>query len=534
MRVSELRIQNFYSTKSLEIDLSEYRGISLIEGYNHDNSCSNGAGKSTILEAICWAITGKTIRKSVENSLVNNQSKGGCEVEVLINGNIRIFRSKRPTKLELYVDDEPRTLDHARNTQALIYEILGVDYKTLMSSLIFGQHNNIDFLSASAEDKRDIIKTFLNIDYIFKYKEKIRELKSECKSEIKSYDLLIESHEATEGKAKSNISSTEEAIKKLPDCSNWTFDSLEKAFQLYRERLSEFRDKEQELREKRADLKKEKAKLSKASANIPYECSECGTTLYKRVKQDEKSKEYILDQIATLGAEERALYAECTKLKESLPTKPKITLKEFSELDSTRKSLEKSLEVFQELLEEAKESREQAVLLKFSKSQEYDRLRFWEVAFSEKGVVRFVIRNILDFFNERCNYFLNFLSNGRFSITFDESLNETIVANGSQLYYISLSGGEKRKFNLSVLLALQSLISVTEREKSEIVFLDEVTADLDKEGIDGLYLLLQDLKKTKDIFIITHDKYLKKLLEESNTIKVEKREGITTLCKDQE
>jgi len=173
-----------------------------------------------------------------------------------------------------------------------------------------------------------------------------------------------------------------------------------------------------------------------------------------------------------------------------------------------------------------KEKEEEKTLLR----QEYDILRFWEIAFSEKGMVKFIIRNILDYFNERCNYYLSYLTGGRFSILFNEELKESIVNNGRSVSYISLSGGELRKFNLAVTLGLQSLLAITETEKSDILFLDEITNGIDTEGITGIYSLLQDLKAEKTIFLISHDATLRDLLVESDRLIVEKIDGVTTLA----
>ena len=158
-------------------------------------------------------------------------------------------------------------------------------------------------------------------------------------------------------------------------------------------------------------------------------------------------------------------------------------------------------------------------------------MKFCERAFSESGLIKYIIRNILKFFNGKVNFYLSYLSNNKFRITFDENLNETIVSNKKELSYISLSGGEKRKISLAVLLGLQSLLSITSNEESNVMFFDEVAENLDREGLDGLYILLLELKKSKNLFIITHNNYLKSLLDNVKTLTITKSKGSSVLSR---
>ena len=88
-----------------------------------------------------------------------------------------------------------------------------------------------------------------------------------------------------------------------------------------------------------------------------------------------------------------------------------------------------------------------------------------------------------------------------------------------------MSGGEKRKINLSVLLALRDLLSFTDKNQLDFVFFDEVTENLDEEGILGLFNLLTEIKKTKNIFVITHNKHLKTLLDSAKRLTIIKDRG---------
>jgi DNA repair exonuclease SbcCD ATPase subunit len=94
---------------------------------------------------------------------------------------------------------------------------------------------------------------------------------------------------------------------------------------------------------------------------------------------------------------------------------------------------------------------------------------------------------------------------------------------------MSLSGGEKRKISLSVMLGLQELLRISHNQKSNLMFFDEVAENLDQEGLEGLYILLSELKKEKTLFVITHNNYLKSLMDNARTITMIKSKGITRL-----
>ena len=133
---------------------------------------------------------------------------------------------------------------------------------------------------------------------------------------------------------------------------------------------------------------------------------------------------------------------------------------------------------------------------------------------------------ILDF-NGKVNFYLSHLSKGKFFIEFDEELREKVVHNGQEISYISLSGGEKRKVGIAVMLGLQQLLTISHNDNSNLMFFDEVAENLDQDGLDGLYILLSELKKEKSLFVITHNNYLKSLMDTTKTLTIIKNKGIS-------
>ena len=526
MKIENIKIKNFYSIRNVELDLGKYSGLTIIKGKNKDTKGSNGSGKSALIEAILFGLTGKTIRKSTEDSLVNNKAKRGCSVELQItkdNDCVIIKRCKKPTKLEFFIGDDNLTKATVAQTQAVIDETLNTNYKVLLYSMFFGQSNNISFLDSSADDKRTIIKTFLNLDHIFSMRDRIKGYKSTAYQGMKLQDSLVEEQERTKISIK----------KKL--------DTIETSRQIYTDKyddytlslsLDDILDGENNLRDinfKIAALDKEleaiKDRCEDLSFKVEYPnvvelCEMCGQERSGVIDLVETKK-----TISILLVDQR----EKERLRANLVTQmwsPPISSNEFSKVLGY-KELCRDENTFKDLIKESEGKLSEYHKTKSQQKIIYDVMRFWEKALSEQGVVKYIIKNVLSYFNDRCNFYLSYLASSNYFVEFDDELTEKITTNSTIIQYISLSGGEKRKVNLSVMLALKDLLLLTDKEQSDLVFFDEVAENLDEDGVRGLYELFQEIKKTKTVFVITHNKYLKTLLDSSKRLTIVKHKGIT-------
>jgi DNA repair exonuclease SbcCD ATPase subunit len=457
MRIEKINIQNFYSFKDVSLNLADYSGLTVIKGKNQDTGGSNGSGKSALVEAIYFGLTGKTIRKSTEDSLVNNQAKKKCVVEVHLtheNNYIVISRQKKPTKLEFLVGEENKTQASVADTQKEIDSYLNINHKVLLASMFFGQSNDVNFLDCTAEDKRTIIRNFLNLDDIFAMRDKIKSHKSTFYQGIKEKDAVIADNNKNIKKLDGKLADVVEAQKQYAEYDEETLN-------LSLEDILKAEEAERDLNFTLSAYRKEITTLEDVAESLQHVINH----------------PLEPDLCPTCGAEQEV------------------------EVNVDEKKAELTNEV----------------------------MRFWEKAFSEQGVIKHIINNVLDYFNERCNYYLSYLTNSKYSVEFDEELTEKIETNGRLLSYISLSGGEKRKLNLAVLLGLKDLLLLTDTSHVDLLFFDEVAENIDEEGIEGLHQLLLELKKSKTIFIITHNKYLKTLLDSSPRLSIIKHKGTSKI-----
>jgi len=519
MKINKVEFDNFYSYKHGEVDFSKYNGVITIEGLNKDSGGSNGSGKSVFLEAIVYGIFGKSIRKSTEDAMVNHSVGKKCKVVIELNDNIKIVRTRKPASLKLFIDGEDCSEAHASYTQRSIEDILGTDIKTFMASCVFGQHASMDFLDATPDDKRKILNKFLNLDYIFDMKNKIKVIRSKIKREIRDKDVLIYRLEEDADDYREKVSPTSLTLVELSLLNSTSLATIVKEENLNRRCVENIETLKRKLLEyKSSNISKCRDVVKSGVGSVStYECSECKTKLNDTI--DQEFYDYCARSIDKFIKEKQELQQQ-VKDNESLITKPSISSVYYAKLNER-----KSEDTYRTLLE--KVTQELSVLHESRNSldNKHDMMGFWDKAFSEKGLVKFVIRTIKDYLNTQCSYYLGYLTNSNISVEFNEELNEKIAVGGDPRHYISLSGGEKRKLNLAVMLGLQSLLTMSNGHKSNLLFFDEVAENLDQDGINGLYNLLCELKKEKTIFIITHNPILQSLLESSKTLKVVKENG---------
>tara|TARA_R110002020_G_scaffold163895_3_gene350103 strand:+ start:3793 stop:5379 length:1587 start_codon:yes stop_codon:yes gene_type:complete len=526
MKINSIKIQNFYSFESITVDFTKFKNLVLVKGDNKDAGGSNGAGKSAFIEAIYFGLTGKTIRKSTEDSIVHVKHKKKCLVELSLDNGVTIIRQKKPSKLQVFIDKEERTKETIAKTQEYIDELLSINYKVLLSSMFFGQENNTNFLDCTAEDKRTIVKTFLDLDDVFSMRDRIKSHKAGFYQTMKEQDSLIEEHRAMIAeftrkidqlnKAKAQFSDYDESILNLSLNSILDAEEQETTRSWQEIHLSKESDKlEHEI---------ERLRVGISAPSSKGVCDKCGQEVKEIV-----NKAFMQTELAKVE-KELLLAQNSLESVKVLRVDIPVSSKEFSKV-LAYKELCRDETNYESLIQSYKDKIQIRSEVKAENKLDYEVMRFWEKAFSQQGIIKFIIRNILDYLNNRVNYYTSFLTDSKYTLYFDEELNEKVMTENRVIQYISLSGGEKRKINLAVMMALKDLLLLTDKNQSNILFLDEIAENLDEEGINGLYNLLQEIKKDKVIFIITHNKYLKTLLHSVPRLSIIKSNGVSKVKK---
>lgn len=513
LQIKKINIQGFYSYEDASLDFSNLPPINLIEGKNLDTKGSNGAGKSTLFEAIIWGLTGKTLRRSTEDAIVNFNTGSKCEVIVEVNDYI-IVRGKRPSKLQFFHKGVEISELSQKETQDKINTVLGIEFKSLVSTMVYGQNSPTEFLGASADEKRTIIKNFLNLEEVFQLRAIAKSEKLKLSGEIKAQESLIKSLEEEVTDLKASIK------KEPPSPPEIDLDEVlknEKKTRDLKQKLSQYIMESD-------SLKRELKQIKDPDEN----CYVCGSPLNPGnrimiLSENHRKRKEIQEKIDT----KLEVIKNCEENLNAIPTSTLSSReiiaqqKLFQDL-SDKQRLEHDLTKAQKLLSETKSKASNLKL-------DSELFKFWEGAFSETGLIRYIIRNILQRLNDIVNHYLKILTRGKYTIFFDDQLKETLFYQNKIVHYISLSGGEKNRIDLAVMLGLQQLPVLLNKQTLNIILFDEIGGFLDEDGIECLYILLKELKNSHQLFIITHDSKLKEKLDKGSKLVVVKENSASRI-----
>lgn len=155
---------------------------------------------------------------------------------------------------------------------------------------------------------------------------------------------------------------------------------------------------------------------------------------------------------------------------------------------------------------------------------------FWVKAFGDSGIRKYVIDGIIPTLNDRIEYWLQFLIDNKIKLTFDNELNETIDRypfNGRPYVYHGMSGGQRRRLNLTAAAAWAYISALNSGASLSAIFLDEVTMNMDIVGVQGIYRMICELAKEKQVFVIDHNETLLQMLDGCDTLQLEMQDEIS-------
>jgi DNA repair exonuclease SbcCD ATPase subunit len=157
--------------------------------------------------------------------------------------------------------------------------------------------------------------------------------------------------------------------------------------------------------------------------------------------------------------------------------------------------------------------------------------QFWFEAFGDKGIRKYVVDGIIPALNARVTHWLSVLIEGRLELKFDNELEATITRNGTLVDYYAMSNGERRRINLAVSQAFAYVMMLNSGCCPSIVFLDEITGGgIDRAGTVGIYNMIFELAKERQVFVTTHNESLMAMLEGCETLTLRKQNDISILA----
>ena len=547
IELKSITLKNFLSHKDTYIDLTTYSGLSMIEGRTEDGHySSNGSGKSTIFEGVYYALTGKTIRGLTADAVVNSVAKRDTVVSLKFHTNessYEVVRTRKHSKLPalaLYKDQQDISCRTPTQTQSRIDELVGIAPDILSGVMILGEGMSSRFTSLSDPSKKSLLESTMILSH------SIDELRDTAKSRL---DTILLDKRSTQGSISSDESllqyyegmevSDEGTIEALLESVTSRIELLEGSYDSSMEESKNLSKKLSVLKEAHSNILGLKSQLSRVSSSTQAidakiadlesqespVCPTCGQhlqTLEKVVSTLSAERHDIHQQLVALNSQLERFPPEETvvnKLEEIQSQSDKVerSLKEIRQTISDRMSekinYEYKIKAFHERGEVVNRLTAELQVLNermTSLSKDEDVLTYLvKTVFSSTGVISDILRDVVEYIDQRLQVYNDLLQDKVFHITFYKG---KIVLESESLSYQSLSSGEKKRLDISIQFALHDYVYTHCGIGFDTIFIDEILDSLDSVGVSNIIEVL-NLKKSycslSRIFVITHNESLK-------------------------
>ena len=563
----KIKWKNFLSTGNqfTEIDFQKNQ-TNLIVG-------TNGAGKSTVLDALTFVLFNRPFRKINKPQLPNSTNEKDCLVEIEFSVNNREYlvrRGIKPNVFDIEVNGKQlhKEADDRANQKILEENILKVNYKSFTQIVILGSSNFVPFMQLTTAHRREVIEDLLDIRIFSSMNNLIKEKIRQQKEQIKSLDFKKESLkdkvlmqknfiEQLESRGKDNINANKQKITNLigeVDAYMLQNATTEESIFGYTKEQEEVVGATDKLRK----LGNLKGKISQKVSTITKEhkfftentvCPTCTQTIEEefrlnRIADAQNSAKELQqgykDLEETIKLEEErerqfiALSKEITKLNNDISqnnARISSNQRQVRDLESEIQTLTEQLEnknTEHEKLEEFQTNLQKVFEDLGTKKEEIVHYDFAYSLLKDDGVKTKIIKKYLPFINQQVNRYLqmmDFYINFHLDEEFNESIKSPIHENFS---YSSFSEGEKMRVDLSLLFTWREVARVKNSVNTNLLIMDEVfDSSLDGFGTDEFLKIIRYVIKDANIFVISHKTGLEDKFE--NVIKFDKVKGFSRM-----
>ena len=560
-----IRWKNFLSTGNhfTEITITSYQ-TNLIIG-------QNGAGKSTILDALTFSLFGKPFRKINKPQLLNSVNEKDCVVEVEFSigpTKWKIVRGMKPNIFEIWRDGNKLDQSAAVADQQkwLEQNVIKMNYKAFTQIVILGSSTFVPFMQLSAKDRREVIEDLLDIRIFSSMNNVLKEKIRELKDSIRVYDLKKDSLQEKvkmqenfidelENRAKKNVVDKEEKIGKLlVEENNLMGSNEEKNRELddLQKKIENFSGASKKLR-KLGDLR---GKISNKVSTITKEhkfftentvCPTCNQDIEESFRinrindAQSKAKELQSGYKELEGAikEEEERERHFTTISKEITSLTHGISKNNTLISSCQRQirdLESEIQRIADQLANRNTEHEKLTTFKDTLKTTYDELtklkdtiNYYDFSYSllkDGGVKAKIIKKYLPLINQQVNRYLQMMD---FYINFslDEEFNETVQSPiHDNFSYASFSEGEKMRIDLALLFTWREVARMKNSVNTNLLIMDEVfDSSLDGFGTEEFLKIISYVVKDANIFVISHKESLHDKFQD--VIKFEKEKGFS-------
>jgi DNA repair exonuclease SbcCD ATPase subunit len=509
-------------------------------------SGKNGAGKSTAIDAIVFALYGKPFRKINKSQLLNSINQKELVVELDFEVGIdsyTIRRGIKPNLFEVIKNGEVQKKSTDQQTE-LEKNILKMNYKTFNQIVILGSATYIPFMELEAKDRREVIEDLLDIQ-VFSTMNTLLKAKTsgltkqivEAEHEVELFDTKIEAFndnaEAIAAVRQQEIDRLEEQLQKDRETHDVAQQKLDRQHELAEQLKSRLPDKSKLVSKSKkiealiVDLKSN-AKRTKSELDFLEEhehCPTCTQAIDAQFRENKCSQhkqsisEYLegyqtlkekLDEVMAEIAEidrQGAIVDEAIYKIREYESHVKFALGSIRQAERRIKELAQPIEAAPEKgkLDELQQKRRhrQSELEEFYKEREASAAV--AIMLKDGGIKTKIIRQYVPVMNQLIN---SYLAAFDLFVDFqlDESFNETIKSRHRDTFtYRSFSEGEKLRINLAIMLTWRAIAKMRNSVSTNLLILDEVLdGAMDGAGVENLIAALKSINANDNIFVISH------------------------------
>ena len=540
-----LKWKNFLSTGNnwTEVDFLANK-TTLVVGHN-------GAGKSTMLDALSFALFGKPHRNINKPQLINSINNKDCSVEVIFTvagSEYKIIRGLKPTVFEIYKNNILLNQEsHNKEYQKILEQnILKLNHKSFHQIVVLGSSSFIPFMQLPAQHRRDVIEDLLDINIFSKMNTILKEKNSILKDSIRDVEYRLEVMKNKIDTQKKYIGDINRINKDLKEQKEAAINALEQEQQqlmyvnddlllkiqhqgaIWPTQLDKAQRKLNQLQQYQTQFNTDIKTVVKEAKFFEENCTcpTCSQDISVEVKEEKtkaassKAKE-LMTAVEKVKSEIELTTQEVKTAKEHLDQVSANQL-EFNTNSSTINRIEKQMNIIRDEIDNltdttsdisvAKTDLEGFIEQKDSMMEEkfkYNEQYQYNVAIAEMlkdtGIKTKIVKQYLPVINKLVNQYLQILD---FFVHFnlDESFTESIRSRHRDSFsYASFSEGEKQRIDLALLFTWRQVAKMKNSVATNLLVLDETfDSSLDYEGVDNLMKIIYSLDESTNVFVISH------------------------------
>lgn len=568
---SKIVIQNFLSVGETPVAVEFRKGLHILTGDNKDKpDRQNAVGKSTVADAIYFAVFGETLREIKKELITNNITGGKAQVELFFdvnspkgNNKFHIVRTLSPTKVSVYKDGVDKTRDSISNTTKYICEVLSASPAIFQNCVIMTVNNTVPFMAKNKVEKRKFIEDIFGMEVFSKMTSALRQDYNDIKREfdvnnskleevnksLVSYNeqrqkildkkeekrnLYLDRQTANElelNKLRSELSE-EFNLTSIDDIKD-VIDKLEQKLNDTDQLLNDHID---DRSNKKANLIHKKEIYKKIGTNDET-CPICLRAVQDHDKDHiDKEKEKLKLELITMAGEIEIINTDINNI-ENLKQRIKRAIQDKNKLinetslniqhnNNIKTRISQLLSWQAELVEDlsalSNTNTEFDDLITTTDNRHIDLsnqvkviskkigiLDVVKFVISEEGVKSYIVNKLLELLNNRLFYYLKQLDSNSICV-FDEYFEEQIVNDNNKICsYFNFSGAERKAIDLACLFAFSDIRRMQGGVSYNIAIYDELfDSSFDEKGIDLITNILKDRVDTLEecSIVISHRK----------------------------